>query len=79
MANEHLNMMILQTSVVDAECKIPWIDRIRILLGCTLFVTTLVHLPRRCKIQTQTKYSIQRFFGNRPVLPAMDKAENDGI
>jgi len=78
MANEHLNIKILQTSVVDAECKIPWADRFRLLFGCTLYVTTLVHLPRRCHIKTQTKYSIQRFFGNRPALPSMDVAENDG-
>lgn len=79
MANEDLNIRILQTDTIDAECSFRFVDRIRILFGRKFFVTTVVHLPRRCKIQTQTKYSVEKIFSRRKPVPPMGLAEHEAV
>lgn len=74
---EKENIKIIVSEVIDAECALRWIDRIRILFGSRLFVTTVVHLPRRIKIKTQTKYGVEKVFYKLPSDHKTEQAQQE--
>lgn len=82
MAREDYNAIFLGSEVVGVRVKVPFIDRIRFLLGSSIFVSILVETQRRQKIRTKTIYAIEPAFGNRfpkDKLPNLFDTENPYI
>lgn len=58
----HKDIRIVDAQAHEANCRLRWIDRIRILCGGRFYTTTIIYLPRRMPIQTEMKFSVEKVF-----------------